>query len=99
MPQKAEVLSAIDAKAAADEHHTELVSYLRCNGGDKNGMFDCLIAGLLNCSIAHTHLNDDTLAKHGEAVGDSAALAVVPAVQNLVDNLFKKMKEEGCHLS
>ena len=94
MPEKAEVLSSIDAKAAADEHHTELVSYLRCNGGDKNGMFDCL--------IAHTHLNDDTLAKHGEAVGDSAALAVVSAVQNLVDN--NVLQNEGgfnqsCHLS
>ena len=52
-----------------------------------------LIAQLLVCWIAHTHLNDDTLAKHGEAVGDSAALAVVSAVQNLVDNIFKKMKE------
>ena len=50
MPQKAEVLSAVDAKAAADKHHTELVSYLRCNGGDKNGMFDCWIAQLLDCS-------------------------------------------------
>ena len=38
-------------------------------------------------------MNDDTLAKHGEAVGDSAALAVVSAAQNLVDN--NVLKNEG----
>ena len=34
---------------------------------------------------AHTHLDNHTLAKHGEAVSDSATLAVVPVILNFKD--------------
>ena len=42
---------------------------------------------------AHTHLDDHTLAKHGEAVSNGAALTVVPA--QIFDNLTQDKASNG----